>query len=225
MKTIIPTLGLLVAATLGFAAQVIAQGTFQNLDFESATIVPIPGDPLGRVQFAPAFPGWTGNLGAAGANYNSLNIGTSGIGLLGAGYAGGGRIAGNYTAVLQAGVPGFQPNAFLAQNGLIPPDTLSLHFLAGEDFRGGVMVSVNGQPIALSVLQTFSGYTEMGADISAYAGQTVELRFTRPAVLGGATLFLDNISFSPLGVPEPSTWTLLALGGAVLWCATRRRGS
>jgi hypothetical protein len=32
---------------------------FVNLDFESATLVPVPGDRYHTVQFAQAFPGWT----------------------------------------------------------------------------------------------------------------------------------------------------------------------
>ena len=202
-----------------------AQGTFQNLNFENATVVPIPNDPSGHIQFTPAFPGWTGYLGGSGislVNYNSLNIGSSGIGLLDPGYPGGSRIAGNYTAVLQAGQLGFQPDASMAQRGLIPAGTMSLHFFAGEDFRGGVVASIDGQALNLSVLQTFSGYNELGADISAFAGQTVELRFTRPAVVAGANLFLDDISFSPNPVPEPSAWVLLVLGSALFWCVTRR---
>ena len=38
---------------------------FQDLDFESATLVPVPGDPYHAVQFAPAFPGWTVDIAGA----------------------------------------------------------------------------------------------------------------------------------------------------------------
>jgi len=51
-----------------------AQGTFQNLGFESATLVPISGTSSSPVQFAPAFPGWTGSVGGvqqSAALYNS----------------------------------------------------------------------------------------------------------------------------------------------------------
>ena len=43
----------------------VGQSSFQNLGFESASLIPIPGDPYARVQFATAFPGWTGLVGGA----------------------------------------------------------------------------------------------------------------------------------------------------------------
>src|SRR5437879_4471805 len=50
-------------ATTALVSPASAQGTFQNLDFELATLVPIAGDPYARVQFVPAFPGWRGYVG------------------------------------------------------------------------------------------------------------------------------------------------------------------
>ena len=50
------------AALLSLAEACFAQG-FVNLNFESASLVPIPGDAYNRVQFAQAFPGWTGTVG------------------------------------------------------------------------------------------------------------------------------------------------------------------
>ena len=55
-------------------------------------------------------------------------------------------------------------------------------------------------------------------EISPYAGQTAELRFTVPTA-GGS---LDYIQFSTTPVPEPSTWALLGLGGALFWGLKRR---
>jgi hypothetical protein len=61
-------------------------------------------------------------------------------------------------------------------------------------------------------------YHIYGADISAYAGQTGELRFTGvpagPNSSGSA--FIDNIEFSPIAIPEPTTLSVL-LGGLVRW--------
>src|SRR5436190_3459768 len=60
------------------------QGTFQNLDFESATIVPILGSDPPAVQFGPAFPGWTGYAGSAasGALYNRIFLDSSGFSMI-----------------------------------------------------------------------------------------------------------------------------------------------
>jgi hypothetical protein len=45
--------------TLHLTSDVWSQSTFQNLGFESASFVPIPGDLYKRVEFAAAFPGWS----------------------------------------------------------------------------------------------------------------------------------------------------------------------
>ena len=87
------------------------------------------------------------------------------------------------------------------------------------------MVSLGGQPLTAFVQHDFGSIKEYGADISGFAGQTAELRFSQisgPGVYNN--IWFDNISFSdqPI-VPEPSTWALFALGGAACWCATRRR--
>src|ERR1017187_8264435 len=69
-----------------FAAHLAASAAnFQNLGFESASLVPIPADPYNRVQFGPAFPGWTGYVGGVqqtAALYNNEFLDTSGIGII-----------------------------------------------------------------------------------------------------------------------------------------------
>src|SRR5436190_4030066 len=60
----------------------LAQGTFQNLDFESATIVPIPGDYLQRVEFTSAFPGRTIAGGLSGVLYNRIYLDSTGISII-----------------------------------------------------------------------------------------------------------------------------------------------
>src|ERR1035441_4592146 len=106
-----------------------AQGSFQNLGFESATLVPPSSE---QVQFAPAFPGWTGYVGGtqrAVATYNFLALDSSVFSIIDYGFSNyfglpGGLIQGNFTAVLQAGVDstppgGNQPaDTTLAQMGL-----------------------------------------------------------------------------------------------------------
>jgi hypothetical protein len=99
-------------ALLVSVAGAAGQGSFQNLDFESATLVPIPGDPYGRVRFAPAFPGWTGSVGGLGqtaALYDAAFLDSSGVSIINRGWSGpipnsGGVISGSFTALLQAGV-------------------------------------------------------------------------------------------------------------------------
>src|SRR5437773_4772101 len=91
-----------------------AQGTFQNLDFEAATLLRIPGDPYGRVEFSPAFPGWNGYVGSSlqgAALYNNSFLDSSGISIIDQGWPHfvgpvAGLIEGNFSAILQAGVSG-----------------------------------------------------------------------------------------------------------------------
>src|SRR5712671_6794392 len=96
------------------SSSAFAQGTFQNLDFEQATLVPIPGDPYQRVQFAAALPGWTGYVGTnleTAALYNRTFLDSSGISIIDSGWSASpasfgvpGPYEGNFSAILQAGV-------------------------------------------------------------------------------------------------------------------------
>lgn len=84
-----------------------------------------------------------------------------------------------------------------------------------------INVTFGGQPITLYDLgPASSGYRAIAGDISQYAGQTAELRFTAPNDVRDT---LDFIQFSITPVPEPSTWALLTLGSAAFWYAARRR--
>src|ERR1035438_8883011 len=102
------------AALLSLAESGFAQG-FVNLNFESATLVPVSGDPYGSVQFAQAFPGWTATYVGGGistnALYNNVFLNSAGISIIdhnwtnsfGSSFILGGLIQENYTAILQAG--------------------------------------------------------------------------------------------------------------------------
>jgi hypothetical protein len=111
----------------------------------------------------------------------------------------------------------------LGQTGTLPADARSLHFLA-SDYYHHLAVSLNGQPLNVSSLQDFGRYQEYGADISSFSGQTVELRFTLPNIIGRSDgVYLDAISFSSTGVPEPSAWALFGLATALYLRVWRRR--
>ena len=219
----------LVLLLFGFVAfEVFAQGTFQNLDFENPTFVPTNGFGANVVLFQPAFPNWTGYINQGStpiAISNSISIGGgASFSIMGPGAPAGTMLQGNYTALLQVGGnPSQGPDIALAQSGLVPAHAHSLHFLADPRSHPGLSVTMNGQPLGISILNDFGSYKEYGADISGFAGQNAELRFAMPNVAGSSDiLFLDGISFSQTGVPEPSSWALFALGGALFWCAARR---
>jgi hypothetical protein len=210
---------------------------FQNLDFESPILplLPEPNDPYGRVPVGNALPGWTAFVGTdveSLALYNSSFLSSAGFSLLGPGpwlndpiTIPSNLIAGSYSALVKSGDPLGHPGqpgpapASLAQTGLVPADTRWL-FLS-IDTRNSFSVSLGGQPLNLEATRQAPNYTVYGADITAFAGQTAELRITpEPTPANYGYLWFDSIEFSP--VPEPGTVTLLVLGGLALVCQVRR---
>lgn len=199
-----------------------AQAFFQDLNFESATLIPIAGDPYGSVDFAPAFPGWTGYVGGVqetSALYDNEFLDSSGIGIHDQWSSFGARIEGSFTAVLQAGISlftGTPADTTLSQTGLVPPGTQSLLFKAQLNFGSETLaVTLGGQPLTLIPLQDNSNYILYGADIHTQAGRRAQLSFTVLAEnphVNNNTVYLDSIQFSPQPVPEPNELGLCVLG-------------
>ena len=216
------------------------QGTFQNLGFESATIVPVSGGPF--VDFTQAFPGWTGYVGGVQqflTMYDSLAMSTAGFSIIDTNYAPvygwgstGGLIQGRYTAVLMSGVtgPGQSSDATITQTGLVPVGTESLWFkaqFAPFSSSGSFGVTLGGQTLSLVPVASGADYTLYGADVHAFAGQTAEMAFTvfaYPQQFAADYLFLDSIQFSNQPVPEPGVFSLWALGAVLVgWRVVRRQ--
>jgi hypothetical protein len=213
-----------------------AQGTFQNLGFESANLTPIPSGLYGGpVSTLDAIPGWKAFLGTTQVTQvlqNNITLGDASIDILGPFSSIGRIIEGQYTVVLQpGGVPfgsGENIGASISQTGLVPANAHSLQFKAIT--YGSISVSLSGHELVLIPLETGSRYTLYGADISTLAGQVQTLTIT--ALAGpNATYHFDSFVFSPSAVPEPSTIGMLALGGLLVGlrrrfnCATVRRGA
>ena len=211
------------------------QGTFQNLDFESAS--PGPTSP-NTVGFGAAFPGWNGYVGGvqqATALYNLAALDSSAISIVDRGWSrvvpnSGGVISGNFTALLQAGTTGPVPtpaDTTLSQTGLVPTTAQSLEFKAYFVGVGVFTVTLGSQQLSLTPLGSGSNYTLYGADIHAVAGQTAELDFTLLAEdphVNNRYLFLDSIQFSSQPIPEPGVFGLCALGAVLFgWRVHRRR--
>jgi len=225
------------------ASSALAQGSFQNLDFEAANLIPIPGDPYGSVQFAPAFPGWTGSVGTnlqSRALYNNIFLDTSGISIIDKtvpsffGYPIVGLIEGEFTAVLQAGwYSNFTPtDTTLSQTGLVPSTAQSLQFKASfagsYSLQAVLNVKLGGQSLAFNAIRSGTNYTVFGADIHTWAGQTAELDFTVLAEVphqNNRYVFLDSIEFSSVAIPAPSVLTLSALGTLLLTWRFLRQAS
>lgn len=118
----------------------------------------------------------------------------------------------------------------ITQSGLIPSNAKSIRFLLqnasyddfylGTDYRAldYFQVFINDARIDISVLSVSNNIYTMVGDISAYAGQQVELKFQTTLANTGPmeemTADLDAISFSstPAPSPEPGSLGLLVLG-------------
>ena len=234
-------------ASLFAALSVQGQVAFQDLDFQSATLAPTSG-PGGLVPVSAALPGWSGSIGdvqVTQVQQNSYDAGTAVIDIfrpnfapVGQGFGfGEGIIDGNYTVFLQSGASptteGLGVNTSLYQTGTIPADAQSLEFKTWSYVpTASFSVSFAGNslsPVLLSSVPNGPGIASVnlyGVNISAFAGQTGELEFTSIFNNQGASWTeLDDITFSPNAVPEPSTLSLVVMGVAALaarrWRANR----
>src|ERR1700720_1288523 len=193
--------------------------SFGNLGFESAVLVPVSGDPYDRVEAGPAFPLWTcytdsTELGVTNVltlvNYDNEFLDSAGVAILNTNDVHGFQalsqaFEGNYTALLQAGFSltneAIRLSAAIAQTGVVPAYARTINFEAAA-YNLNFAVTFAGQNLPVYALSSTTNYIVFGADISSFAGQTNELRFTvfpcltfgQPAI---NNLYLDNIQFSP----------------------------
>jgi hypothetical protein len=220
-------------ALLLSAARVQAQGPFQNLNFEAATIQQAQSP--GLVSAAAALPGWDTYIGTnlqAQVGYNLISLGTTAIALLGTNGSSSiyNSLEGGFSVLLQGGTittPGggdAPADASISQTGLVPVGSQSIRFILQPDF-GTFTVSLGGVSIPYFPLSTGPRYTLYGADVSSFAGQMTELRFSalwNPS--GRSNWNLDSIQFSSLPTPEPGVFGLTGLGALVLgWRVLRQR--
>jgi hypothetical protein len=210
---------------------------FQDLDFESPNFVHNPADPAGSMTFSSAFPGWVGYYGTNVLTYivpNFISFGPASISLWDTTNSGPANILeGSYGATLQGGngtvvgghfVSGL--DASIAQTGLVPTNATFLLFKcrpSGSFAATHFSLSFAGQDLpysAISVGANAAGgtYSNYVADLSGFAGQVGELRFTEPTDASGSGIpgpvFLDSIEFS--SVPEPGPLALGGLGALLL---------
>jgi len=210
---------LLVAAFAQFCTSQ-GQGTFVNLGFEQANLPYLaPGQSGGDVSALDALPGWTVQMNLGNILYNNQNLDLASVSILNTNYPGPpGFALGTYYVLLQAGGYPGEPATIpsIAQNGEVPATAKSMRLIA---YSSPPVVTFAGNQIPLFALNTVGYRTFYGADISAYAGQTGELKFT-----GGLTYF-DNISFSTLGIPEPAPLAMITTGLVLLFAFQHGRGS
>lgn len=210
-QTISIQMGILICAIAAFG-----QGSFQNLDFESAQVIPDPyyGVPY-IIATSNALPGWqafSGTNQLSDVFYNvAFNVelvgGTNSL-----------VIGGNISVGLYNG-------GSISQSALVPADAESLlvraHYVT--PLAPGIFsISLGGQNLQYTAIPEYGEgpfrYL-FAADVSAFADQTETLTFLTTS--GG--FVVDDIQFSPELIPEPSLSCLLFLGSGALFCIRRRR--
>ena len=230
MKTAHISFSLIVVVLLAIVRNLYGQG-FVDLNFEAATLVPVPGSGGIFVDFAQAFPGWSESPGTytTYAQYDTAPIDSTAISIMDTNpYVYGTDlegvvIQGNYSALLAAGLGSNHAptDATLSQTGMVPVGTESLQFKANVPFdgSGAFTVTLGDQTLSLTVLGTGTNYTLYGANVSQWAGQTADLAFTELAEnphREDQYLVLDAIQFSPEPIPEPSVISLFSISGLYL---------
>lgn len=236
MKNIIVSIAaLLTASYSSFGAD------FVNLDFESGTLVETENCCAIEYVGSAAVPGWTLGSGESlqttifdasmffdlgrrpgvylatpySVSVNSANV-----------------LSGDYSVYLpNYNSDGIRPETTitLSQVGTVPTEAMSLTFfgligISDVPPVGTFTVSFAGNALSLVELSNEGAYKVYGADISTYSGQTGELKFELTTGYWGSYATLDQIAFSTVAVPEPSTMGIIgcavvALGGI----AARRR--
>lgn len=208
MKSVLALIFVVVGSQL-----TLGQGTFQNLDFESARVVftSTNFDESKNIATTNALPGWSVFLGtnqlfeipynASGASYHPISL-----------YGTNAAVLAGYFDV------GMGSPAAISQTGLIPNGSETLLF---DAYSSLFLVSLGGQTLSYAAISNAlnsygNSYTIYGADISAFAGQTETLTFSGYGIV-------DNIQFSPEAVPEPSAISFFCLGSGVLLYLRHRR--
>src|ERR1044071_309302 len=202
----------LIAACIGRS-----QG-FVNLDFEAANVQDLPYPSTGEnVHISDGVPGWnispTAGLDLMG--HNAQPLGGAAVEILGPSWPSSQILQGNYTVALYASFMGPPEQASIFQTGEVPAGSGSILFYG----TGGFSLSFAGQNIPLAAVGNGPNYTIFGGDISAYAGQTGQLVFTGNSLLS----LLDNVTFSPSTIPEPSMLAEFAVGGLMIGCIAHGR--
>jgi hypothetical protein len=155
-----------------FALSALAQGTFQNLNFEEA----IPNPYSGSISAANAIPDWTAEIGGVPQTQivqNFFSTGDPEVVLITPNNPQLPPLEGSYSVLLTGS---FIASASISQTGLIPAGTQSLLFDAeSEPGSETLALLIGSQTVPFVPVATEPNYTVYGANISAWGGHTETL--------------------------------------------------
>ena len=207
MKTI---LVFIASTSLAFA------GDFINLGFEEPNLSHVVA---GRGPTSEVLQGWTLNNenGIQYPPFTYVSLGTQyPMSLSPASVIpNSGVDFGKYNLFLAAPSQSYLPIYHLSQTGTIPSQATDLQFLLVNSGGAPFDMLINGK----AVPYTGSASIEV-ANVSSYAGQTVNLEFTFQPYGG---IQFDIAGFTT--TPEPSTYALFGVGAVMLWWQSRRKSS
>lgn len=232
------------AVVVSFGLLQTASGqVFQNLGFESNPVFVGP-DPDGGGSLY-SIPNWTVNFNntpQSGVLINNYILDYTTAALFVG--AASGVIGGNQSVFLaassfQAPVGGSSTEN-ISQTGIVPSTANSIQFKLGTiwGFGGTVdlsqpqnnfYVTLNNQNVPLQVTGNSGSYLILTGDVSMWAGQTAQLSIGVGVPYNAnspqETLYsgiLDDVSFSPVVVPEPSAPSIFGVSALFfLWWLTR----
>lgn len=204
-----------------FALRQAQAAAFQDLDFEHPTFVPVPSGYPGSVDPVAALPGWTvwwgtifGTNPAPFVLHDNMFLDSAGLSILDTA-----TFQGNFTLLLQGGFSLYQYPTYewvaIAQTGLIPASASTLVFDASLQYAGSTncafVVTIAGEDQPFYPLATYPNFVQYGVDVSRFAGQTQEIRFTAlphpPPGLPINNVYLDDIRFTIAPMPGQFTYT------------------
>ena len=187
---------------------VAGQGTFQNLDFESA-IIPSGTQPGSIVPISSALPGWSVSYSNQGGTATTIWYDSASLGGAFVSINDRAPLPGKYSVVLFAGGMGNDTSSTISQTGLVPTGTVSFQVAISWLFAAPI-ITLGGQTVSMVPLATYGLY---GADVSSFAGKVETLSITEPPPAGlppPSMAYIDDIRF--VTIPEPSIFALFALG-------------
>jgi hypothetical protein len=181
-------------SSLIFAILVLCKGTlaqgFVNFDFELSTITSSSPSGYGFNWGMANVSGWTAYGDRASSNYtggtsvfyNDQWLDSASVALVDANYWSP-ALHREYAILLFGGTSaGATTNgAAIGETGQIPLTAQSITYWGSSwNHQQNLQITFNGQLLSFIAISNTATYTIYGADISAYAGQTGELRFTAP---------------------------------------------